>query len=100
MEIIINKDGYKQLVVSEQYKLLSKYFTLDIQSIGGEYELELLNNFKESNVDFQEIGVGNVFDLTFKKDSVTIENIFTDEILYDIPIEFYEKCLVEWINKK
>lgn len=100
MEIIINKDGYKQLVVSEQYKLLSEYFTLDIQSIGGEYELELLNNFKESNVNFQEIGVGNVFDLTFKKDSVTIENIFTDEILYDIPIEFYEKCLVEWINKK
>ncbi|MDM1298322.1 hypothetical protein HXZ94_07380 [Empedobacter falsenii] len=100
MEVIINKDGYKELIVLETYKLLSEYFQMDVQSAGGVYELNLLNQFRNNGLDYQEIGVGNAFDLTFRKDSVSIENVFTDEILRDIPIAFYEKCLIEWINKK
>lgn len=100
MEVIINKDGYKELIVPETYKLLSEYFQMDVQSAGGVYELKLLQEFRNSGLDYQEIGVGNAFDLTFRKDSVSIENVFTDEILRDLPIAFYEKCLIKWKNKK
>lgn len=100
MNVIIDKNAYKELIVPETYKLLSDYFQMDVQSAGGAYELKLLHEFQQSGRDYQEIGVGNAFDLTFRKDSVSIENVFTNEILRDIPIAFYEKCLIEWINKK
>ncbi|MCA5005208.1 hypothetical protein [Sphingobacterium bovistauri] len=100
MKVILDKEGYKELIVPEEYKLLTEYFSTDIQSVGGEYELMLLHQFQESDKDYQEIGVGNAFPLIFKKDSVTIENMFTDKLLSDIPIDFYEKCLQSWIEIK
>ena len=100
MKVIFDEKGYKRLMVPEEYKLLSEYFEMDVQSVGGEYELILLHQFQESDKNYQEIGIGNAFLLIFKKDSVTIENIFTDAILRDIPIDFYEQCLQSWIEIK
>lgn len=100
MKVIFDEKGYKRLLVPEEYKLLSEYFEMDVQSVGGEYELGLLHEFQKSGLEMKEIGVGNAFLLIFKKDSVTIENMFTDKILENVPIDFYEKCLIEWINAK
>ncbi len=100
MKVIFDEKGYKRLMVPEEYKLLSEYFEMDVQSVDGEYELGLLHEFQKSGLEMKEIGVGNAFFLIFKKDSVTIENMFTDKILENVPIDFYEKCLIEWINAK
>ena len=100
MKVIFDENGYKKLMVAEEYKLLGEYFQMDVQSVGGEYELGLLHEFQKSGLEMKEIGVGNAFLLIFKKDSVTIENMFTDAILRDIPIDFYEQCLQSWIEIK
>ena len=98
MKVILDKEGCKELIVPEEYKLLTEYFSTDIQSVGGEYELELLHEFKKNGLQMNEIGVGNAFLLIFKKDAVTIENMFTNELLPDIPMDLYEACLTAWIE--
>lgn len=98
MKVIFDAKGYKRLMVPEEYKLLSEYFEMDVQSVGGEYELGLLHEFQKSGLEMKEIGVGNAFLLIFKKDSVTIENMFTEDVHSDIPMDFYEQCLISWIE--
>ena len=98
MKVILDKEGCRELIVPEEYKRLTEYFSTDIQSVGGEYELTLLQQFQQSGIDYQEIGVGNAFLLIFKKDAVTIENMFTNELLPDIPMDLYEACLTAWIQ--
>ncbi|MCA5005234.1 hypothetical protein [Sphingobacterium bovistauri] len=100
MKVIFDVNSYKELIITEEYQLLSEYFQMDVQSNGGEYELGLLREFQKSGLEMKEIGVRNAFDLTFFKETIQIENMFTDKILKNISINFYEKCLLEWINTK